>query len=349
MYISLARRSSFSVIFRKNRCCSHIGHVADVSSRGSQVPAPFGSSTADRHSEFGDHCPPPTLASPRRASVGCSYCSTFPQFPSTTFGSCTPYPNTLHFPMISNNLQKRNTVTIERERGCPWAFSLLCWAPAEPFDPSSFLTTPGYKGRGLFPTPYQIAESFSLQILGQSLEIQVLFLEPDWSSSESGPLIPPLFKDSKPGRLPLSGISLGFGGQEGDSFNLSLFLSAACHFLTSKGCIIYYLEKFYQRESALRNVTVSNQNAHKIKTYIARARQWSGSISSAFWEEKNIVAVILQKRVDIEWYFIISSHSSDTKNEKIGISPFPQQSIRKEALQQYQSSPDIPSAAPATF
>lgn len=110
---------------------------------------------------------------------------------------------------------------------------LLCRAPAEPFGPPFSWATPGYKGRGLFLIPYQIAESFSLQTLGQGLEIQILFLEPDWSSSESGPLTPPLFKDSKPGWLPLSGISLGVGGQEGDSFSLSLLLSATCHFLKS--------------------------------------------------------------------------------------------------------------------
>lgn len=59
-----------------------------------------------------------------------------------------------------------------------------------------------------------------------------------------------------------------------NSSSPSFSLSAACHFLKSEGYIMYYLEKFYQREIVLRNVIVTIQNVgHKKDCYTARARQ----------------------------------------------------------------------------
>lgn len=49
------------------------------------------------------------------------------------------------------------------------------------------------------------------------------------------------------------------------SSSLISSLSAACYFLKSEGCIIYYLEKFYQREVALRNIIFSIQKVHHKK------------------------------------------------------------------------------------
>lgn len=137
-----------------------------------------------------------------------------------------------------------------------------------PFGPSSsFQTMPRVQRRRLFLTPYQITENISLRTVGHGLLLS--------QTRVLGKVVPPTSKSQRQKNYPWA-FSLRVGGQEADAFCPSLSLSAVCHILKTIECIIYYLEKFYQREVSLRNITVSIQNVYHKKdfTQSGQAMKW---------------------------------------------------------------------------
>lgn len=87
---------------------------------GSKSPVAFSSSTGDCRLEFWDGCPPPTLCLSHMALVGWSPPTPLHSVPCNSLWavilhtSPTPAPPThIHFPVMSNNLQKQNSIATD--------------------------------------------------------------------------------------------------------------------------------------------------------------------------------------------------------------------------------------------